>query len=258
MPDELERLFRALVLRIRDTRPEHLSRAFEVADILRTFVPYRVTRAEVGVDSAEDYEVLVLRLLSGERGLLFTDDVMQDDIRRELDSGNPDLKTLQAYGTAKVTLAQHAMHKVLEAAPLAVTPAPSEPGVPIAPLVPPVPPVPPAPPASSVPPALEALQQQLPPTLAELGEAIAAAPEGRSRRSFQARASNIPDPMAETPHRTPRPGCRFCGQALPEGRDVTFCPHCGQNLKVHRCPGCSAEVESGWKFCVTCGRAASG
>jgi len=93
--------------------------------------------------------------------------------------------------------------------------------------------------------------------LAELGEALAAVPEGRSRPSFQARGSSIPDPMVETPHRTPRPGCRFCGQALPEGRDVTFCPHCGQNLKVHRCPGCSAEVESGWKFCVTCGRAAS-
>jgi len=254
MTDELERLFRALVLRIRDLRPEHLSRAFEVADILRTFVPYRATRAEVGVDSAEDYEVLVLRLLSGERGFVFTDDVMQDDIRRELGSGNPDLKTLQAYGTANVTLAQHAMRSVLEAAPLAdasaAQPKPVE-------AVPPAPPAPP-PAAKPVTPALEAVQQQLPPTLAELGEVIAAVPEGRSRPSFQARASVIPDPMAETPHRTPRPGCRFCGQALPEGRDVTYCPHCGQNLKVHRCPGCSAEVESGWKFCVTCGRAAAG
>lgn len=244
--DELERLFRALVLRIRETRPEHLSRSFEVADILRTFVPYRATRAEVGVDSAEDYEVLVLRLLSGERGFLFTDDVMQDDIRRELDSGNPDLKTLQAYGTAKVTLAQHAMRKVLEASPL--------PGVPDAVEAKPAAP---AARAASAAPALETLQQQLPPTLAELGEAIAAVPEGRSRPSFQARASSIPDPMMETPHRTPRPGCKFCGQALPEGREVTFCPHCGQNLKVHRCPGCSAEVERGWKFCVTCGRASS-
>lgn len=235
--DELERLFRALVLRIRETRPEHLSRAFEVADILRTFVPYRATRAEVGVDSAEDYEVLVLRLLSGERGLMFTDDVMQDDIRRELDSGNPDLKTLQAYGTAKVTLAQHAMRMVLEASPPTAVPAVVK--------------------ETPAPAALEALQQPLPPTLAELGEALVAAPEGKSRPSFQARGSSIPDPMVETLRRTPRPGCRFCGQALPDGRDVTFCPHCGQNLKVHRCPGCSAEVESGWKFCVTCGRAAS-
>ena len=66
MSDELDRLFRALVLRVRDVRPENLSRPFEVGDVLRTFVPYRTTRAEVGVETAEDYEVLIVRLLSGE------------------------------------------------------------------------------------------------------------------------------------------------------------------------------------------------
>ncbi len=255
MADELDLLFRALVLRVRDVRPEHLSRPFEVADILRTFVPYRGTRAEVGVETAEDYEVVILRLLSGERGYMFSDDAMQEDLRRELDSGNPDLRALQAYGTAKVTLAQHAMRQVLEASPTATVQGD-------APIVAPTatpnfdPPARPniAPPA----PALDALSAQLSPTLAELGEAIAGAGEGKSRQSFQARASRVPDPSAETPTRSPRPGCRFCGQALPEGRDVTFCPQCGQNLKVRRCAGCSAEVEPGWKFCVSCGRASTG
>lgn len=247
MADELDLLFRALVLRVRDVRPEHLSRPFEVADILRTFVPYRGTRAEVGVETAEDYEVVILRLLSGERGYVFSDDAMQEDLRRELDSGNPDLRALQAYGTAKVTLAQHAMRQVLEASPTATVPGD-------APIV--------APPATPTvaphPPALDALSAQLSPALAELGEAIAGAGEGKSRQSFQPRASRFPDPSAETPMRSPRPGCRFCGQALPEGRDVTFCPQCGQNLKVRRCAGCSAEVEPGWKFCVSCGRASAG
>src|SRR3989338_9104233 len=117
MADELERLFRILVLRVRDVRPENLSRPFEVAEILRTFVPYRMNRTDVGVETAEDYEVLVLRLLSGERGFVFADDAMQEDLRRELDSGNPDLRALHAYGTARVTLAQHAMRQVLESAP---------------------------------------------------------------------------------------------------------------------------------------------
>ena len=117
MADELERLFRILVLRVRDVRPENLSRPFEVAEILRTFVPYRANRADVGVETAEDYEVLVLRLLSGERGFMFADDAMQEDLRRELDSGNPDLRALHAYGTARVTLAQHAMRQVLESSP---------------------------------------------------------------------------------------------------------------------------------------------
>src|SRR5450759_3388050 len=283
MADELERLFRILVLRVRDVRPENLTRAFEVADILRTFVPYRATRVEVGVETAEDYEVLILRLLSGERGLLFTDDAMQDDLRRELDSGNPDLRVLQSYGTARVTLAQHAMRQVLETGPAATAAATAAAtgaagaGSATAPVEPPQAEpttvlrdtegrvagafegerVNMAPKPEALAAALTALQSTLPPTLADLGEAIGSAGEVRAHHSFQARASRIPDPTVETLPRTPRPGCRFCGQALPEGREVTFCPQCGQNLKLRRCPGCSAEMELGWKFCIICGRAAA-
>lgn len=264
MSDELDRLFRALVLRVRDVHPEHLTRAFEVGDVLRTFVPYRATRAEVGVETAEDYEVLVVRLLSGERGLVFSDDVMQDDLRRELESGNPDLRALQAYGTVKVTLAQHAMRQVLESAP-AATSAPEAAATTVlrdtdgrvvgaveaerANT---------APRPETLAAALTALQSQLPPALDDLAVAIGSTGEARSHHPFQARGSRIPDPTAETTPRVPRPGCRFCGHALPEGRDVTFCPQCGQNLKIRRCPGCSAEMELEWKFCVSCGRASGG
>ncbi|MFI5244276.1 MAG: hypothetical protein ACHQQR_03555, partial [Gemmatimonadales bacterium] len=37
------------------------------------------------------------------------------------------------------------------------------------------------------------------------------------------------DPEAETAPRSQRPGCRYCGQELPEDRQVHFCPSCGQN-----------------------------
>jgi hypothetical protein len=50
--------------------------------------------------------------------------------------------------------------------------------------------------------------------------------------------------------------CRYCGGELPEGRAITFCPHCGQNLTVLNCPACGTELDVGWKFCTTCGRAA--
>ena len=49
--------------------------------------------------------------------------------------------------------------------------------------------------------------------------------------------------------------CRYCSGGLPEGRELRFCPHCGQNLQVLNCPGCGAEIEPGWKFCVSCGKA---
>jgi len=106
--------------------------------------------------------------------------------------------------------------------------------------------------------AVESLRAQLPSPVGDLGEAIGVASDGRARHSFQAHGSRIPDPTAEATSRAPRPGCRFCGQALPEGREVTFCPQCGQNLKVRRCPGCSEEMDLGWKFCVSCGRVAAG
>jgi Double zinc ribbon len=48
--------------------------------------------------------------------------------------------------------------------------------------------------------------------------------------------------------------CMFCGGDFPQGRPITFCPHCGMNVTVKLCPACSAELEVGWKFCPTCGR----
>ena len=65
------------------------------------------------------------------------------------------------------------------------------------------------------------------------------------RNSGVVRAASIPD----------GPRCRYCGGGLPDGRELHFCPHCGQNLQVLNCPGCGAEIESGWKFCVSCGKA---
>ncbi|HRN53646.1 MAG TPA: zinc ribbon domain-containing protein, partial [Gemmatimonadaceae bacterium] len=50
--------------------------------------------------------------------------------------------------------------------------------------------------------------------------------------------------------------CPYCSQSLPTDRSLKYCPHCGLNLRIRRCPGCSAEMEAEWKFCVTCGRAA--
>jgi double zinc ribbon protein len=48
--------------------------------------------------------------------------------------------------------------------------------------------------------------------------------------------------------------CRFCGGDLPPGRQITFCPHCGQNLTVINCAACGTELELGWSYCTTCGR----
>jgi hypothetical protein len=52
--------------------------------------------------------------------------------------------------------------------------------------------------------------------------------------------------------------CPYCSGDLPTSRQITFCPHCGENLTVRHCAGCGAELDPAWKFCVTCGRPAAG
>ena len=58
----------------------------------------------------------------------------------------------------------------------------------------------------------------------------------------------------ESGTRQTQPRCQYCQATLPVGREVTFCPHCGQNVTVVNCAACGAELEAGWKFCPTCGR----
>jgi hypothetical protein len=223
--DELDRLFLRLVQSVRDARPEYLSRAFEVGELLG-FVPYTSARADVGFETNDDYAHAITRLLSGERGYLFADDLMQDDLRAELESPNPDLAAYRAYANARITLALEPTRKALEAmGPPAETPAL------------------PANTESAVPPSRAAA-------------APAEAPRAAPLRPISPPAPRPLDASAAAPPRPSRPGCRYCGQPLPEGRDVHFCPSCGQNLRVRRCGACSAELEAAWKFCVSCGRAA--
>jgi len=91
------------------------------------------------------------------------------------------------------------------------------------------------------------------------------APSGAASGAANSGTSNGSDSTSTgQPMPTPQRGaqtivasgnCHYCGGELPEGRRITFCPHCGQNLTIQHCPACSTELELGWKFCTTCGRA---
>lgn len=64
----------------------------------------------------------------------------------------------------------------------------------------------------------------------------------------------LPGASTATSMATASSNCRYCGGELPVGRELNFCPHCGQNLQVRHCPACGAELEAGWRFCVACGK----
>jgi hypothetical protein len=230
--DALDLLFRRLVLAARETGA--LSRPIEVGEVLDKLVPYRSARRDGQLETNDDYLHAVMRLLSGERGLVFADETIQDDLTAELQSPNPDLALIKTYRNTKVRIATAKAQVVLDGD----TAIDLRPPTPVAP----TPVVPP--PASA-------------PRAAPRGSQAAPTPRVSTATPVMQPAQAAGAEPAPRLSGTVRPGCPYCAQSLPDGRPLKYCPSCGQNLLVRRCSGCSAEIESGWKFCVICGRSAA-
>jgi RNA polymerase subunit RPABC4/transcription elongation factor Spt4 len=186
--DDLERLFRRLVINIRAEYPAYLTSPFPVAEVYQSVVPYRTNRTDLAIEMHEDYEMALGRLLSGERGYVQGDAAMQRALS----------------GDTKISYRNFAA-SLIEISPDAV--------------------------------------QRLDETMR------------RSGRPTTPTVSPVASPRAAAPTTIVASGpCGFCGGALPEGRRITFCPYCGQNVTVKLCPACSAELEVDWSFCPVCGR----
>ena len=100
--DEMDRMFRRLVHNVRAGFPDLLTRSFEVSSLYQTLIPYRLNRNELGIESSEEYELTLMRMLSGTRGLVNGDPDMQMALQAELESPNPDLSIFRAWATASL------------------------------------------------------------------------------------------------------------------------------------------------------------
>jgi hypothetical protein len=229
--DDIERIYRHLVRTVRANFAPFLTQPFEVGELYQTILPYRLHRRELGFETNQDYEMAMLELLSGARGYLIVDDKMRDVLSAEQSARNPDPTIVRDFASSHVALAPEPLRR-LEIEGRA---SGSQATIPMSPPV-----------------------------------------QTRASGSFAAlTASQPPRPSIPTPaaghpidglggRRTARPitiaptgeNCPFCRGHLPAGRQVSFCPHCGQDLTVVHCPACGSELERGWKFCVTCGRSA--
>jgi len=214
--DALDLLFRRLVLTAQAA--DALARPIDLGEIMDTLVPYKAARRDGMIETNDDYLHTVMQLVAGEREYVFADDLMQDDLRNELATADPDLGLLRTYLNATVRLSSTAVEQVLSGD----TQIDIRPSTPIA--------------ASVV------LEEPVARTSDPVPAPVAATPE-----------VSVPS----TSHATHTHDCPYCAQVLPTGRDVRYCHNCGINLKTRRCPGCSTEIESAWKFCVTCGRSAA-
>ena len=214
---DLERLFQLIVTNLAATDPGQLHRPIPVGELQRSVVPYRTSRRHLDVVSSDEYEHLLLRLASGEGGYAFTTPPESlARFRRELQGISPNFGVLGADDEAAVTLAPERVAAYIGGGSERSY-RPPEPDR--------RPEPDPAPPRDAEP----VVIPQLPPPESDLEwESLPATDEHR---------------------------CSCCGGALPGGRVVNFCPHCGEHLTPLTCPRCQAEVEFGWRHCIACGSA---
>jgi len=257
--DDLDRVFHRLVSNIRHRHPEYLTLPFTVQELYETLIPYRHHRRELGIETNQDYEIAVTRLLSGERDYLMADPEMRDKLEVELASPHFDTGAFREFAGAKVSLAPEALRRIRAlTVPTAETAAGSAAGA-----------------SGSATGASSTSAASAPrsattgappaPGAVASGAAVSGSPApGGFSATFPlssapsaAEVTEAPQAPGEIPsigNMSVPEGCPFCGGTLPEGRTVIYCPNCGNNLSVSRCPACGGELEKGWKFCVTCGR----
>lgn len=212
--DELTRFARRLVEQL-DESGDGVHRPVPIGALRKTVMPYRSHRKALGVDSVEDYETVLMRLVAGERGFIKTmPPEAAERCRKELAQANPDLALLDELADSTVQLTSMAAAQIVSADldvviakdTLANTP-PSPPPSPAPARKEPEPPPPEEPPAMSAKPATA----------------------------------------------TSATSCSECSKPLPGAREVVFCPWCGHRVKPFTCPRCHTELASEWVHCITCG-----
>ncbi len=219
--DDVERFFRHLVDILSESDPGRLKRPIQVSEIYQSILPYRHHRSALGFDTNEDYEMAVLRFLSGDGGFASLDPPeVQDALAEEARSLNPNPSAFREYAAARLYLNAGAVRTVTEAREAYAPPLDSE---------------------------EEAYEERSPfapdPDVLDLTTAKMPAVEDEP---------DITTPVVEG---APFAGkaCVYCGEQLPSGRVVKFCPFCGRDLRMIECPSCGSELEAGWRYCVTCG-----
>jgi hypothetical protein len=110
--DDLDRLFQRLVHNIRNGHVEYLSVPFTVQELYDTLVPYRHYRRDLGIETNQDYEAALMRLLAGEKGYVRADQSMQDKLKKELAAAHPDLGAFRDYADTRISLVPAAVQSL--------------------------------------------------------------------------------------------------------------------------------------------------
>lgn len=103
--DDLDRLSFRLSRIIRQHYPQLATQGFTLTDLEERLLPFRETRREMADGGAESWERAMLRLLSGERGILVTEPGLREACAAALALPSPTLAMVRTWSSSLVSLA---------------------------------------------------------------------------------------------------------------------------------------------------------
>jgi hypothetical protein len=217
--DELTRFARRLVEQLTASK-EGVNRAVPIGQIREKILPYRTHRRALMLESVEDYETVLLRLVAGERGFVRTlPAAAAKRCQDELAGANPDLGVLDQLADSTIQITSLAAAQIVGDDGAMGT----EPEVTL----------------NEVKGRGDRVQYR------RTAELAAAAPRPRD--------DTAPVIASEAKQSGGDSECRHCRHAMPAGRTVVFCPWCGGRLIPFTCARCQTELDSEWRHCITCG-----
>ena len=108
--EDVQKFFRHLVRVLAEGERDRSREPIEIAEIYQSILPYRRFRGVLQFESNQDYEMTLLRLLSGQGGLASVDPVeAQEALSEEANAVNPNPGAFRDYAAAKVYLNINAM-----------------------------------------------------------------------------------------------------------------------------------------------------
>lgn len=102
--DALDRMFHVLVRTLRTKHTEFLVSPLTVGDLHSQIMPYRHFRRELGLETNQEYELILMELLSGARGYLDVDERLRDQLGKELASSTPEPSRVREFADAQVSV----------------------------------------------------------------------------------------------------------------------------------------------------------
>src|SRR5438477_11661782 len=110
--DALDRMFQVLVKTLREKQPALLNAPFTVGELYQQILPYRHFRRELGMETNQEYELILMELLTGARGYLDVDERLRDNLSKELNSTAPEPGRVRDFADAHVTVSSGAMSAI--------------------------------------------------------------------------------------------------------------------------------------------------